>query len=194
METASLEKTYSRNRIHPQKFGLFLACASIVMMFAGLTSAYLVRQAAGNWLEFKLPGLFAANTAVILLSSLVLHFSYNAYIKGNSERYKLFVLLALILGIAFLVLQYLGWQELYSIGVSLEINPSASFIYVISGLHAAHVLGGIAALTMAVLHAYSLPYKVTAPRKLRFELTLIYWHFVDLLWVYLFVFFISQQH
>lgn len=193
MEATSLDKAYSRNRIHPQKFGLFLACASIVMMFAGLTSAYLVRQAAGNWLEFKLPLLFTANTVVILLSSLALHVSYIAYNRGNAARYKLFLMIALGLGLAFLIMQYLGWQELYAIGVSLDINPSASFIYVISGLHAAHVLGGIAALTMAVLHAYTLPYKVTGPRKLRFELTLIYWHFVDLLWVYLFVFFMSQQ-
>ena len=193
METV-IEKPYQRNRIHPQKFGLFLACASIMMMFAGLTSAYLVRQAAGNWLEFQLPFLFSINTAVILLSSVLLHLSYVNFRKGNVAGYKWMLLGALALGVAFLVLQFIGWQALQSIGVELDTNPSSSFIYVISGLHATHVLGGVAALIMAVLHAFTLPYKVTAPRKLRFELTLIYWHFVDLLWVYLFVFFIIQQY
>ena len=91
-------------------------------------------------------------------------------------------------------MQYQGWKALQAIGVELTTNPSSSFIYVISGIHAAHVLGGVAALLVATMHAFSLPFKVTGARKLRFELTLIYWHFVDFLWVYLFVFFMIQQY
>lgn len=192
META-VTKTYGQNRIHPRKFALLLACASMVMMFAGLTSAYLVRQAAGNWLEFRIPAIFGINTVVMLTSSLVLHAGYLAFKKGREQQYRLLTLMALLLGLAFLVMQYQGWLALTAIGVELTTNPSASFVYLISGIHAAHVLGGVAAILVAVIHAYSLPYKVTPKRKLRFELTLIYWHFVDLLWVYLFVFLITQH-
>ncbi len=185
-------KDFFRNRIHPKKFALLVACASITMMFAAFTSAYIVRQAAGNWLEFKLPNVFFVNTAVILLSSLAGHMAYRSYIKGNERMYRLLLVVTFILGLAFVALQYQGWLALVDIGVELTTNPSGSFIYVISGVHAAHVLGGLAALAIALLHAFTLPYKVTEKRKLRFEMTLIYWHFVDLLWVYLLVFFIIQ--
>jgi cytochrome c oxidase subunit III len=182
--------SYSNNKIHPKKFGLYLAFASIIMMFAGLTSAYIVRQAAGNWLEFRLPDIFFINTLVILLSSITLHLSYQGYIKGNEQRYKLFLVVSAILGLLFIVLQYVGWVELTAIGVDLKGNPAGSFIYLISGIHAVHVLGGVGAIAVALMHAFGLKYKITPVRKLRFELTLQYWHFVDILWIYLIVFFV----
>jgi cytochrome c oxidase subunit 3 len=94
---------------------------------------------------------------------------------------------------AFVVLQYQGWEAMTEMGLHFTVNPSSSFIYVISGLHAAHVLGGIAALTVALTHAYVLPYKPTLRRKQRFELVVHYWHFVGILWVYLMVFFMVQS-
>lgn len=190
MATSVLEMSsnMSRRKIHPKKFALFAACASMVMLFSGLTSAYIVRQSAGNWLEFQLPSLFYVNTAVIVLSSILLHFSYIGFKKERPQQYRLLLIGAMLLGVAFLVLQYLGWQQLMEIGVPLRTNPSGDFVYVISGIHAAHVLGGVAALIVALLHAYMLPFKVTEGRKLRFELTFIYWHFVDFLWVYLLFF------
>ena len=184
---------YRRSKIHPKKFALGVACASILMMFAAFTSAYIVRQAAGNWLEFRLPDIFYINTLVILLSSAAVHGSYLAFKRGKSQAYRVLLVITLILGLAFLVLQYQGWLALTAIGVELTTNPSGSFVYVISGVHAAHILGGIAALLVAIIHAFALPHKVTPARKLRFEMTLIYWHFVDFLWVYLLVFFTLQQ-
>ena len=189
----TVSQEYRRSKIHPKKFALLVACASIMMMFAALTSAYIVRQAAGNWLEFPLPNLFFVSTGAILLSSVVLHLSYMAYKRGNAKLYRGFMMLTFILGIAFLVLQYQGWLAMVEIGVPLRTNPSGDFIYAISGIHAAHILGGLAALAIALIHAFGLKYKVTPARKLRFELTMIYWHFVDLLWVYLLVFFLLQQ-
>lgn len=183
---------YRRSKIHPKKFALLVACASMTMMFAAFTSAYIVRQAAGNWLEFRMPDLFYFSTGVILLSSLSLHSSYLAFKRGNTRVYRLLLSATLVLGLAFVVLQYQGWQALADIGVELTTNPSGSFVYVISGVHAAHVLGGIAALILAMLHAFLLHHHVTPARKLRFELTLIYWHFVDFLWVYLLLFFTLQ--
>ena len=191
--TVIATEEFGRNRIHPKKFALWVACASILMMFAAFTSAYIVRQAAGNWLEFRLPDLFYFNTVVILLSSILLHGSFKAFRKGNARRYRALMAGAFLCGTAFLALQYQAWLSLEEIGVGLTTNPSGSFVYVISGVHAAHVLGGLGALLVAMLHAFLLPYKVTPARKLRFEMTTIYWHFVDFLWIYLLLFMSLQR-
>lgn len=183
-------KTTGRNKIHPHKFALWVSLASIVMLFTAFTSAYIVRQAAGNWLEFRLPDLFFVNTGVILLSSLTLQSSYWYFKKGRKELYRGLLALSFGLGLAFLVLQYEAWQSLVGIGVMLDGNPSGSFIYVISGVHAAHVVGGVSAIIVAMMHAFLLPFKATPRRVLRFELVLTYWHFVGFLWLYLLGFFV----
>ena len=181
-----------RLRIHPHKFALWTACASIVMMFAALTSAYVVRRAGGNWLEFGLPDVFYYNTAVIILSSVLLHASYWAFKKGNTALYRSLLGGATILGIAFVGLQYVGWETLAASGIGFKANPSSSFLYVISGLHALHVIGGIAALIIAFVLSVTRKHEVTPLRKLRFELVVHYWHFVDILWIYLFGFLLTQ--
>ena len=180
------------SRMHPQKFAMWAACGSITMMFAALTSAYLVRKGAGDWLEFNLPVVFMYNTAVILISSVSLQASYHFFKKGNAKLYRSFLWLSLALGVLFMVLQQQGWMELRSLGVYMDINPSAGFFYVISGLHLAHVLGGIAALLSAIIFAHKLRYKVTEKRKNRFQMVLTYWHFLGFLWLYLFIFLLTQ--
>jgi cytochrome c oxidase subunit 3 len=184
----TIQENTGRNKIHPYKFAMWVGCGSLMMMFASLTSAYVVRQAAGNWLEFSLPKVFMVSTAVILMSSVALHSAFIAFKRGNEFMYKGLLVLAFILGMAFFVFQYQGWQAMAASGVPFTINPSGDFVYVISWIHAAHVLGGLAALAVALIHAFGLKFHVTNKRKLRFELTLTYWHFVDLLWVYLFFF------
>ena len=165
----------------------------MIMMFGSLTSAYVVRRAAGNWFEFKLPDLFFINTAVILLSSATIQRSYWAFKQGKEQQYKMFLIATFLLGLAFVILQYMGWEALNAIGATFTINPSSSFIYVISGLHAAHVLGGMLGLVVALTHAYYLPFKATVRRQQRFELVVQYWHFVDVLWLYLIFFFTIQS-
>lgn len=182
----------AKRGIHPPLFALWAAMASIVMMFGSLTSAYIVRQAAGNWLEFRMPDIFFYSTIIILISSATLHASYWAYRNGKQNIYRLLLPVSLLLGIAFVVMQYQGWNALYSIGVALDGNPGGSFFYLISGVHAAHVVGGIFAITVAVLHAFTLPYNYTEKRRRRFQLVVHYWHFVDILWVYLFLFLLIQ--
>ncbi len=186
-------KSINRFGIHPQKFALWAALGSIAMMFASLTSAYVVRRGAGNWLEFQIPKVFFISTLVLLLSSFTLHRSFVRFKDGQEYEYKAFLVMTFVLGIAFILLQYQGWQRLNSYGIELKGNPSGSFFYVISGLHVAHILGGIAALATALIHAFGLPFKVTATRKHRFELVCHYWHFVDILWIYLLSFMIIQQ-
>lgn len=180
------------NKVHPHKFALWASMASIMMMFGAFTSAYIVRHAAGNWLEFKIPSIFFASTIVLLLSSVALHMSFKAFKRMDGAKHKLFLVLGAILGFTFIVLQYNGWMEMFAMGIELTGNPSGSFLYVISGVHVLHVLGGIAALVVAMIHAFMLPTTPSPRRVLRFELTLHYWHFVDALWIYLLVFLIVQ--
>jgi len=188
----TLDRTYEERiqRFRSQRFGMYLAMASIIMLFAALTSAYIVRRSAGNWLEFILPSIFYWNTLVILASSVTLHTSWLSFKRGKQGAYRLFLIATFVLGILFVVLQYIGWQQMTAEGLYLQVNPSASFIYVISGVHAAHIIGGVGALVVAMAHAIKLKFEVTEIRKHRFELIVIYWHFVDLLWLYLLVFFV----
>ena len=186
---ATTDANFRNSKIHPHRFALWVGIGSIIMMFAGLTSAYVVRRAAGMWLEFKLPDLFLYSTLVIMLSSITMHISYSAFKKGEEKKYKTFLIATFLLGIIFVSTQYAGWVALNEMGATITANPSSSFIYVISGLHAAHVLGGVAALAYAMVHAYVLPFNPIPKRVNRYNLIVNYWHFVDILWVYLFIFF-----
>jgi cytochrome c oxidase subunit 3 len=181
-----------RRGIYAPLFALWVGMGGIVMMFGSLTSAYIVRHAAGNWLEFKVPDIFFFSTAVMLISSITLHISYWAFRNGKGNLYRIGLPVTLLLGVFFIVLQYQGWIALYNIGVPLDGNPGGSFFYVISGIHAAHVLGGIFAICVATLNAFSLSYRPTERRRRRFQLVLHYWHFVDFLWLYLFLFLLIQ--
>ena len=174
--------------INPQLFSLWIAMASIVMLFGAFTSAYIVKQAAGNWLEFSIPSHFYISTAAILLSSFSLSRANKFFKEEHESAYKAMLWITLILGVAFVVLQYFGWMTLFNNGVDFRLNVSGSFFYLITGAHAAHVLGGIAALIVAILHASTLQFKVTEKRINRLKLTTHYWHFVDALWIYLLLF------
>ncbi len=185
MSTQTVNPLSFRNRIHPQIFALYVAFGSIMMMFAALTSAYIVKHAQGNWLEFPLPAYFFYSTAVILMSSVTLHYSYWSFTKHKEKLYKLFLIISFVLSLSFVVLQFYGWTSLFSIGVDLKANVSGSFFYLITWLHGLHILGGIAAITVAIIHALTLRFTVTEKRKTRFKLVLHYWHFVDFLWIYL---------
>jgi cytochrome c oxidase subunit 3 len=184
----AFDQNTGRNKIHPQKFAMWVGCGSLMMMFASLTSAYIVRQSAGNWLEFPLPSIFGVSTVAIVLSSVSLQGAFISFKKGKERPYKMLLGLTFLLGMVFLILQYSGWVAMKAMGVPLTMNPSGDFVYVISWIHAAHVIGGIAALTVAMIHAFGLKFRPGSKRLLRLELTTTYWHFVDFLWVYLFLF------
>ena len=187
-ELALKNNSNTTRRIRPQVFAFWMGFLSIIMMFIALTSAYIVKQSAGNWLEFIIPNSFYISTAVILTSSATLHLSYSSFKKGKELLYKSMLVVTLILACVFIVLQYKGWFQLFDGGVDMKGNPSGAFFYLVTGLHAAHILGGIAALIVALLHAFTLPFKPTERRRVRFSLVLQYWHFVDILWIYLFTF------
>jgi cytochrome c oxidase subunit 3 len=177
-------------RLHPHKFILWIAIASILMMFAGLTSAYIVKRSQSNWLEFELPPIFWYSTIVILLSSLTIYLAYKSFKARNISRYRALITVTAGLGVLFVVLQWMGFNYLISHGVKLigsGSNPAGSFLGVITGIHMLHVLGGVVALTIMFIRAFSNRKKnySTVP----IEVVSIYWHFVDFLWIYLFVFY-----
>ncbi|CAN5263236.1 cytochrome c oxidase subunit 3 [soil metagenome] len=179
-----------QGRIHPHKFLLWVAMGSIVMMFAGLTSAYIVRSNQANWLQFDLPGIFGYSTAVIVISSATMHFAVKAFKAREMQRYRRLISLTALLGVVFGVLQFFGFSYLSNHGVQLlwqGSNPAASFLAIITGLHILHVLGGIVAIIVFVLRAYSSRYK--SYNIIPVEVVSTYWHFVDILWIYLFIFF-----
>ena len=185
---AAMTKNYQPGRINPQKFGLWISMASLLMMFMAFTSAYIVRYAAGNWLEFAIPEVFVASTVVIIISSILLQASYYFFTKGVASLYRLLLVLSFLLGLTFLVLQNQGWNQLFELGVDFKINPSASFFYLINWVHAAHIVAGITTLIVAMLHAFTLNFEVTDKRKHRFQLVLQFWHFLGFLWIYLYAF------
>lgn len=186
---ATLKEKKYRNKVHPKEFALWISCGSILMMFAGFTSAFVVRKAAGNWLEFSLPSMFYYSAAAIIVSSVVIQLSYTFFRKGNATLYRLLLVVGFLLGTSFIYMQYDGWMQMRAMGIDLAGNPSGSFVYVLSIVHAAHVVGGIGVLLVALIHAFGLDYYVTPARILRFRMTLVYWHFVGLLWIYLLIFF-----
>jgi cytochrome c oxidase subunit III len=194
-----------RRKVHPHKFALWLALGSIAMMFAGLTSAYIVRMAQGNWRMFQMPGLFYASTAAILLSSVTMVLGLRAFKQRRMPQYRILITATLLLGVLFGVLQAMGFYELYEVpqplllengttimqSVRVNGNPSESFLFIIFGLHLAHILGGIIALLLVFLRAYRKRVKVYNSTGL--EIVATYWHFVDVLWIYLFLFFLLNQ-
>ena len=177
-----------KNSIHPLKFVRWAACASIVMMFAGLSSAYIVKRNQGNWLTFDIPIIFYYSTAVIILSSVTIILSRKAFVNRQMKQYKSWLATTTILGIVFVFLQYTGFRELWASGITLTRNVSFSFLYIIVGLHAVHVMGGVIALIVLYLKSLSKRRKNYSP--LSIELMNTYWHFVDGLWIYLLLFLI----
>ena len=189
MIEANIKVNEQRKKIHPHKFTLWVALGSIVMMFAGLTSAYIVKRDQPNWTTFSIPRASWYSTATILISSVTIQMALKAFKEREMMRYRNLVTLTAFLGVAFVALQYLGFKSIWNSGITLRGSGGGQFLYIIAGLHAAHVLGGIAALVIMFIKAFAS--KVRRYNSIPIELMTTYWHFVDLLWIYLFIFFIG---
>lgn len=177
-----------QKKIHPHKFTLWIAMASIIMMFAGLTSAYIVKSHAPNWEEIDTPKLFVISTAVMLASSITIQLALRAFKQRLMGRYRMLLTTTAVLGLAFVVLQYFGFQWMWAHGVTFKGAGQGQFLYIIAGLHALHVVGGIVALTITAIRAYFGKRRIY--NSIPVEVAATYWHFVDALWLYLLVFFI----
>jgi cytochrome c oxidase subunit 3 len=157
-------------------------------MFAGFTSAYIVKRNQPKWVTFELPLAFWYSTAAIILSSILLFLAGKSFKAREMAKYKKLMLATVLLGVLFIVLQIVGFNQLIQKEITLTGNVSFSFLYVIVGVHAAHVIGGIIALIFLFAKAFSTTTKNynTVP----VEVTSTYWHFVDFLWIYLLIFLI----
>lgn len=184
------EQSAQRKKIHPKKFAMWIAIGSIIMMFGGLTSGYIVRKSQGNWDSFKLPLTFYISTVVILLSSVTLMMAVRTFKQRKMQAHRSLVTITLILGIAFTIFQYVGFKDLYG---QMKWNNNVSFQYliVITLVHALHIIGGVVALIILFFQTFSKKVKTYSTTGL--EIVSTYWHFVDILWIYLFIFFIMNR-
>ncbi|HEX5168137.1 MAG TPA: cytochrome c oxidase subunit 3 [Cyclobacteriaceae bacterium] len=178
--------------MHPKKFAMWLFIATVVMLFAALTSAYIVRQAEGNWMIFELPSLFYVNTAVIIVSSFTMQWAYWSARRDRLERTKLAIVITTILGITFLVGQIMAWGQMIASNVYFVGDRgsavSGSFVYVLSGLHGFHILGGLVFLLIVLISTFR--YKVHSRNITQLEMCATFWHFLGGLWIYLLLFLI----
>ena len=175
-------------KMHPHKFTLWVAIGSITMMFAGFTSAYIVKSNMAGWEPVEMPNIFYLSTVLILLSSATIHLAQRSFKQREMSRYRILLSATAVLGFAFVATQFIGFSELWQQKITFQDSVAGSFFYIISGVHALHVAGGIIALLVIFLRAFSnrTRYYNSTP----VEVAAVYWHFVDLLWVYLFVFFL----
>ncbi|HOS48082.1 MAG TPA: cytochrome c oxidase subunit 3 [Bacteroidia bacterium] len=173
-------------RVPTEKILLWVAIASIVMLFAGLTSGYVVRQAEGNWLVFEIPTMFYISTVAIILSSITMQMSIAAIRKDNKVMAKNLIIITLGLGLAFVFCQFMGWSALVDNNIHFVGTPSESFFYALTGLHLAHLAFGL--IGLMVTAGKSILQKYSSKNYLGISLCAIYWHFLGGLWLYLFVF------
>lgn len=169
---------------------LWFGMVSIVMLFAGLTSAVIVRKGDGNWNAYELPEFFLYSTIALLISSITIAVALMAAKRDNQKLVKAGLAVTMILGVSFIFLQLEGFNEMVANGIfftGAEQNASGSFVYIISGLHIAHLIGGIVALSITLFNGFREKYK---PKNLLgLQLCSIYWHFMDAIWIYLYIFF-----
>jgi cytochrome c oxidase subunit III len=178
--------------VNPSKFMLWLSIVSFLMMWAGWTSGYLVRKAEGNWHEFPLPSIFWWSTGVLLISSISMHWALISAKKDNFSTLKTAISITFVFGIAFLVMQVFGFSELIKKDIYFVGNDNAAqWLYVMVFFHGVHIISGLIVLIVSLVSAFKM--NVHATKLTRIELCATYWHFLDLLWLYLFIFLLYNR-
>ena len=169
---------------------LWFGMASIVMLFAGFTSAVIVRKGDGEWLQYELPDMFLFSSIIAVISSVFIVVALIAAKKNNQQLLKTGLCLTFLAGLAFVYIQFAGFgqlvdNEIYLTGPSS--NPSGSFVYIVAGLHLLHLAGGIIALGIVIFNAIKGRYN--SENLLGLQVCSAYWHFMGAMWIYLYVFF-----
>jgi cytochrome c oxidase subunit 3 len=180
--------TQQQRKIHPHKFTMWVAIGSILMMFAGLTSAFIVKSNQAGWQEVVIPKIFWLSTTAILLSSVTIQMALRSFKHREMNQYRLLIGITLLLGIAFVLLQWTGFQQLWAQRITFKGSGAGQFLYVIFGLHALHVIGGVITLIVMFIKAFAGNIKLYS--SVPVEVAATYWHFVDILWIYLLIFFL----
>ncbi len=178
--------------MNPKKFALWLFMATVIMLFAAWTSAYIVKRGDIGWAEVIVPDQFWVNTVIILASSVTMIWAVRAARKDKLETVKLALSITTILGVAFVVGQFMAYNEMIRLGEHLTGGAvSHSFVYVLSGAHGVHLISGV--VVLGIVLAATFKYKVHSKNMDLIEMCATYWHFLDVLWLYLFVFLLINK-
>ncbi|TRX38631.1 heme-copper oxidase subunit III [Flavobacterium sp. ZT3R18] len=190
MEMTMTTEEYKSRTARSYKLILLFAMVSMTMMFAGLTSAYVVSQSRADWAKnFELPSAFYFSTIAILGCSITFHLAKKAIQKDKRSATTSFLLATLALGISFVVLQFVGFGQIVAEGYFFTGSASSittTFLYVVVVVHLIHLAGGLISLLIIIYNHFKQKYNST--QTLGIELGAMYWHFLDFLWVYLFLF------
>jgi len=176
----------TKDKVHPKKFAMWLFIISVVMLFAALTSAYVVKQSSGEWLDFDLPLMFGYTTGVILLSSVFVQMAWYYAKKDEIKLLRLMLVLTGVTGFIFLAGQWMAWEQLVEVKAYWVGNVAGSFIYVLTGMHGLHLISALIFVVIVILSAYK--YKVHSKNLVQLEMFVTYWHFLGGLWLYLYLF------
>jgi cytochrome c oxidase subunit 3 len=183
--------------VHPLKFALWIGMGTIAMFFAAITSALLIKKGDFRvWESFRLPTVFMYSTMVIIGVSVVMQLSLISYRKAKFALFRWLLFASFLLAIMFLCMQVFGWHMLQQMGLPLAGNLAGSFVYLITSMHGLHIIGGLVVSLIFLIFAirsrkdpiYELRDIINPKRQLHLELLVSYWHFVDIIWVYLYVF------
>jgi len=173
------------------KLLLLFGMISILMIFAGLTSAFVVSTSRPDWMSnFELPSAFMISTLVMVTSSLTFYLAYKSVKTDKRSQATLFLWTTLFLGVLFVYFQFKGFQQAVDSGyyfTGSESNVTTSFLYIVVIVHIAHLIGGFISLLTVIYNHYKQKYNTS--QTLGIELSAMYWHFMDFIWVYLFLFF-----
>jgi cytochrome c oxidase subunit III len=181
---------------HRYRIGMWVALASIMMLFTALSSAYIVRSrlaTANDWQPIAVPQMLWLSTALILLSSVSFEAARKAIRRDEAEKYRRWLMTTTLLGLGFLVTQLLAWRELVAQGIYLATNPHSAFFYLLTAVHGLHLLGGILMLALLLRRAWGrraeerAQQEAAARREDTTGAVAVYWHFMDGLWIYLFL-------
>jgi cytochrome c oxidase subunit 3 len=171
--------------VSKNQIGMWILLTAILMLFAGLSSAYIVLRGMPSWQNIELPWLLWPNTAALFMSSLAIEFSRKAIRRGDTSSMKRWLGIGGVLGLGFLVGQLAAWQQLVNTGVYLPSTLQSSFFYILTGLHGLHLLGGVVGLSVVL--GWALKNRLTVSNYEPLKLIAVYWHVMDGLWVYLFL-------
>jgi len=184
------EGTLEEKQKRAKKMMLWFGIISLIMSFAGWTSAFVVSSTRPDWLkDFQLPQAFTLSTLVIILSSVTFILAKRGLKKGNNKVTTGWLFATLILGIVFVYNQFIGFSQILELGYNFTgptSNVTMSYIFLIAFVHILHVVVGIICLLVVIYNHFKQRYNPT--KMLGFELAATFWHFVDVLWLYLFLF------
>ncbi|MBA2704883.1 MAG: cytochrome c oxidase subunit 3 [Blastocatellia bacterium] len=180
----------SRSAVNRYRIGMWVAMASILMLFTALSSAYIVRAASANdWQPLRMPRVLLLSTALIIFSSVTLEFARRKLKSGEQSAHKRLLVLTALLGLGFLGSQLFAWRGLARQGIYISSNPHSSFFYLLTATHGMHLLGGLAGLgfLMSRSRLSTDDELAAAKRQAQTDAVSLYWHFMDFLWIYLFL-------